>query len=159
LQSMVEKLGNLAPDSTIFNDNPYHASNYGIVCKAMMDNDLSYVNFCNMHNVLFKLAKDVSEHKSKFEEVYNEAIYGITRSFFKANQKPQTPKATNPQVIKHHVKVKAVRKIEDYNMKLVSKKMMLEVIDYAKKFVKNKLLIAAGLASHIEVLPDLDILQ
>jgi hypothetical protein len=160
LQDMIETIGKHAPGVEIFEDNPHHMPNYGVVAKFLMDKSTVYSTFCQLHAKVFKVAKEMSEHKTSFEESFNQAIFNIVKSFMKASQplKPTAP-PSKPNVIKVQLKQKVVRKADQFDLKMVSKKMICDVIEFSVKTFKNKTLISAGLGDHIEKLLELDILK
>jgi len=59
---MIETLGASQIDDNVFNDNPHHASNYGVIANFIMEQNEVYKTFAKLHGVVFQMAKDMSEH-------------------------------------------------------------------------------------------------
>ncbi len=158
LQNMIETLGTYKIDDSIFDQNPHHVSNYGVLANFVMEQNEVYRTFSKLHTAVFQIAKNMSEHKASYDESCHQAVYNCVKSFMKASQTAKTTPAVNPRVIKHQLKPKVVKK-EDYDLKLVSRKMARDFINYCKAFMKNVTLDRAGLGFHAEALPSLDILE
>ena len=157
MEDMVKKVGTMSAD--IFENNTSHQSNYGILAKSLLDDDKGFNDFVNVTAVIFKLAKDMSEHKAKYETQQMQLMFNLVQSFLKAQQKPTIPKMTNANVIKHIVKAKVTRKPDEFVAKTISKKMAVDFISYCGKWNKNQVLLKAGMTEHTEELAELDILK
>jgi hypothetical protein len=162
LLGIVNDVGNSSPSDAIYEGNAHHMSNFGILAKFMMEKSTEYNGFVRLHSHVFRLAREMTEHKAKYEESVNQAIFDLVKSLVKAQQAqmPCKPSPTSkPNVIKQNMKVKTVRAKVEFELKIVSKKMMQDFIKFCSKAVKNKVLVEAGLGDHAEPLPQLDILQ
>jgi len=161
LRGIITSIGEHSPSQDIYDDNIWHSSNYGLLAQFIMKKIPTFTDLETVQTVVFNLAETLSNHKLKFEEVVTQGIFNITKSYLKAQhyEKQPAPQQKSAGVIKKVCKIKTVRKTEEFDVAKITKKMMMDVVIFCSKTVKNQALVSRGLSAHVEPLVELDILK